>query len=70
MVPSVPVKAGWAGGRWGWADGVVCRLCGKTRHGKEPATRKYLYDLFPYGYGQQACEIAGMRMPRKLMLDV
>lgn len=40
------------------------------RHGKTAATRKYLYDLFPYGYGQQACKIAGMRMPRKLMLDV
>jgi tRNA 2-thiouridine synthesizing protein E len=38
--------------------------------GKEMATRKYLYQLFPYGYGQQACKIAGMRMPRKLMLDV
>ena len=40
------------------------------RHGKEIATRKHLYQLFPYGYGQQACKIAGMRMPRKLMLDV
>ncbi len=40
------------------------------RHGKDEATRKYLYALFPYGYGQQACKIAGMRMPRKLMLDV
>ncbi len=38
--------------------------------GKENATRKYLYALFPYGYGQQACKIAGMRKPRKLMLDV
>lgn len=40
------------------------------RHGKDQATRKYLYALFPYGYGQQACKIAGMRKPRKLMLDV
>jgi tRNA 2-thiouridine synthesizing protein E len=38
--------------------------------GKEKATRRYLYQLFPYGYGQQACKIAGMRKPRKLMLDV
>lgn len=38
--------------------------------GKENATRKYVYALFPYGYGQQACKIAGMRKPRKLMLDV
>ena len=38
--------------------------------GSDRATRKYLYSLFPYGYGQQACKIAGMRKPRKLMLDV
>ena len=38
--------------------------------GKEQSTRKYLYQLFPYGYGQQACKIAGMQKPRKLMLDV
>ncbi len=36
----------------------------------EPATRRYIPQLFPYGYGQQACQIAGMRKPRKLMLDV
>jgi tRNA 2-thiouridine synthesizing protein E len=40
------------------------------RHGKALATRKYLYALFPYGYGQQACKIAGMRKPLKLMLDL
>jgi len=38
--------------------------------GKEKSTRKFLYQLFPRGYGQQACKIAGMRKPRKLMLDV
>ncbi len=38
--------------------------------GKEKATRKFLYSLFPYGYGQQACKIAGMRKPLKLMLDI
>lgn len=38
--------------------------------GKDKGTRKFLYELFPYGYGQQACKIAGMRKPRKLMLDV
>ncbi len=26
--------------------------------------------LFPYGYGQQACKIAGMRKPLKLMRDI
>jgi len=38
--------------------------------GKELVNRKFLYQLFPYGYGQQACKIAGMRKPLKLMLDV
>lgn len=38
--------------------------------GPERATRRYLYRLFPRGYGQQACKLAGMRKPRKLMLDV
>ena len=38
--------------------------------GEQKATRRYLYVLFPRGYGQQACKIAGMRKPRKLMLDV
>lgn len=38
--------------------------------GVERATRKGLYQLFPYGFGQQACKIAGMRKPLKLMLDV
>ena len=42
----------------------------RERHGKEKATRRYVYSLFPYGYGQQACKIAGMRKPLKLMLDV
>jgi len=42
----------------------------KESLGKENATRKYLYQLFPYGYGQQACKIAGMRMPKKLLLDL
>ena len=42
----------------------------RDRHGKETATRKYVYNLFPYGYGQQACKIAGMRKPLKLLLDL
>jgi TusE/DsrC/DsvC family sulfur relay protein len=41
-----------------------------ARWGAEKASRRYLYKLFPRGYGQQACKIAGMRKPRKLMLDV
>ena len=42
----------------------------REKHGKEIATRKYVYELFPYGYGQQACKIAGMRKPLKLLLDL
>ena len=42
----------------------------KETFGEKKATRKALYALFPYGYGQQACKIAGMRKPLKLMLDV
>lgn len=38
--------------------------------GSDKASWRYLYELFPRGYGQQACKIAGMRKPRKLMLDV
>ena len=42
----------------------------KERYGKDRASRKYLYQLFPHGYAQQACKVAGMRIPLKLMLDL
>ncbi len=42
----------------------------KSVWGDQRATRRYLYRLFPHGYGQQACKLAGMCKPRKLMLDV
>ena len=42
----------------------------KSMWGPERATRRYLYQLFPAGYAQTACKIAGMRKPLKLMLDV
>ncbi len=42
----------------------------KSTLGAEQATRRYVYHLFPTGYGQTACKIAGMRKPLKLMLDV
>jgi len=42
----------------------------RSTWGPERATRRYLYQLFPTGYGQTACKIAGMRKPLKLMLDV
>ena len=38
--------------------------------GAKPQANKKMYALFPRGYGQQACKIAGMRKPLKLMLDV
>jgi tRNA 2-thiouridine synthesizing protein E len=42
----------------------------KERLGEEKGTRRYLHRLFPYGYGSELCKIAGMTMPRKVMLDV
>jgi tRNA 2-thiouridine synthesizing protein E len=42
----------------------------KDKLGKDKATRRHLYQLFPYGYGQQACKITGTPKPPKLMLDV
>ncbi len=42
----------------------------RERHGSTVATRKYIHILFPYGFGQQACKIAGMRKPLKLLLDL
>ena len=42
----------------------------KQKYGENKSTRKYIYTLFPYGYGQQACKISGMRQPKKLWLDL
>ena len=42
----------------------------KSEMGENKATRKFVYSLFPYGYGQQGCLIAGMRQPKKLWLDL
>lgn len=42
----------------------------KQRLGEEKGTRRYLHRLFPHGYGPELCKIAGMTMPRKIMLDV
>ena len=41
-----------------------------AQDGDKHAAKHALYELFPHGYGQQACRIAGMRKPLKLMLDV
>ena len=42
----------------------------KINNSSKIVDRKYIYSLFPYGYGQQACMIAGMREPKKLWLDL
>ncbi|MGD8843492.1 MAG: TusE/DsrC/DsvC family sulfur relay protein [Gammaproteobacteria bacterium] len=42
----------------------------RDRLGAQKASRRYVHSLFPYGYGPQLCKIAGMTMPRKVMLDV
>ena len=42
----------------------------RERHGRETARRRYVQNLFPCGFGQQACKIAGMRKPLKLLLDL
>lgn len=47
---------------------VIDHLAGPG--GDKRAAKHALYELFPHGYGQQACRIAGVRKPLKLMLDV
>ncbi len=42
---------------------VVDYLVKERQMGKKEA-KKYLFELFPYGYVKQACKIAGMRRPR------
>ena len=42
----------------------------KAQLGEEKGTRRYLHRLYPHGYGPELCKIAGMTMPRKVMLDV
>lgn len=35
------------------------------KHGYDKkAAKQFLFDLFPYGYVQQACKVAGMQRPR------
>lgn len=41
---------------------VIKYLAEELGYGK--AARQRLYQLFPYGYMQQVCKIAGMRLPR------
>jgi tRNA 2-thiouridine synthesizing protein E len=41
---------------------VIKHLADAMGYGAE--ARRRLFELFPYGYVQQACKIAGMRRPR------
>ncbi|MCB1763732.1 MAG: TusE/DsrC/DsvC family sulfur relay protein [Gammaproteobacteria bacterium] len=41
---------------------VLTKAVGK-RMGKEKGNSKYLYSLFPYGPGKQACRFAGLPKP-------
>lgn len=47
---------------------VIADLAEAT--GDKRGAKAMIYQLFPHGYGQQACRYAGMRKPLKLMLDV
>jgi tRNA 2-thiouridine synthesizing protein E len=41
---------------------VIKHMADELGHGAH--ARKRLFELFPYGYVQQACKIAGMKRPR------
>jgi dissimilatory sulfite reductase related protein len=41
---------------------VLTKAVGK-KMGKDKGTSKYLYELFPYGPGKQACRFAGLPKP-------
>ena len=41
---------------------VLTKAVGK-KLGKDKGNSKYLYELFPYGHGKQACKFAGLPKP-------
>jgi len=45
---------------------ILTREIGK-KMGKEKANARYLYNLFPYGPGKQACRYAGLPKPSGCM---
>lgn len=42
---------------------LIAYLATENQCGKKEA-KKFVFELFPYGYVQQACKIAGMKRPR------
>jgi tRNA 2-thiouridine synthesizing protein E len=42
----------------------------KEALGEDKGTGRYLHRLLPHGHGPELCRIAGMTLPRKVMLDV
>ncbi|MGB7933093.1 MAG: hypothetical protein WCH04_12855 [Gammaproteobacteria bacterium] len=53
---------------------MTLALDARTRDERRPGQGQghpsCLYQPFPRGYDQLACKFAGMRKPRKLMLDI
>ncbi|WP_231363566.1 TusE/DsrC/DsvC family sulfur relay protein [Thioalkalivibrio sulfidiphilus] len=43
---------------------AICSGSTLLRRQRPQAVWQRLYELFPYGYMQQVCKIAGMRRPR------
>ncbi|HBS25661.1 MAG TPA: sulfite reductase subunit gamma [Gammaproteobacteria bacterium] len=42
----------------------VTKYLTETREMDKKTAKQYLFDLFPHGYMQQGCQVAGMRRPR------
>ncbi len=42
----------------------VIRYLAAVNNTEKKAAKKHVFELFPYGYVQQACKISGMKRPR------